>query len=100
MKVHQEIHDFVRMGSTIKNISYDMQLVHRQTAYGLCKLYYVLLCNSAFNNGIYNLSVVICTVGIVICVEQLVHTVIHIFRQPVTYTGTCIFCGYRLADGN
>ena len=82
--VHQIIQDFVRVGTSVKNITDDVQLVHGQSAYCLSQLYYVLLSHSALYHRIYNLSVVICSVGIVISVQQLVHTVIHVLWQSVT----------------
>ena len=82
---HEEVHDFIRMCTSVKNISYNMELIHRKAADRLCKLNDVFLRNSAFHDGTDNLAVIMCLVFFIVSMQKFIYTVIHVFWQTSTY---------------
>ena len=82
---HEEVHDFIRMSTSVKNVSYNMELIHRKAADRLCKLNDVFLRNSAFHDGTDNLAVIMRLVFFIVSMQKFIYTVIHVFWQTSTY---------------
>ena len=85
MIAHQKIQDFIRVSPSIKNIPYDMKLIHSQNAYYISHCLDELLTDSTFYYRIDNRLVIMVLIFLIICMQQFIHGVIQIFRKAPSY---------------
>ena len=88
------------MSASVEYVADYMQLVYGQPAYGLGKLHYKLFGHATFHDGIYDLAVVVSSVGFVVGVKKLIYAVFHVFGKTLSHPRTSVLCGHRLAYRN
>ena len=62
LQCHQVIHNTFRMGSSVKDISYDMQMVNSQFINNFRQVLDKRLRNTALQNGTDNRIIIVCLV--------------------------------------
>ena len=100
VEIHEIVHNVIRVRSTVKDIAYDVEVVHRQHADRVRHAGDEGLSEPLVYDVIDDLAVVVCSVLLVVGVEQLVHCVGEMFGESLTHPGPGVFGRYGFADGD
>ena len=82
MVIEKKVHNGVRMRASVPDVSDDMQSVYRQVADQICHLDDEFFRHTARYNRIDDLTIVVGFIGLIIRMQQLIHTIREIFRKP------------------